>query len=120
MSLKNPRNTKLQRQSLRREMTSSEELLWDRVRGKQLLGLRFKRQYGLGPYILDFYVPQVKLCIEVDGGIHNSKEVKEKDLNRDAFMNENGIRVLRFRNEEIENEIESVVEIIKREILKND
>lgn len=120
MSLKNPRDTKFQSQLLRREMTSSEELLWDRVRGKQLLGLRFKRQYGLGPYILDFYVPQVKLCIEVDGGIHNLKEVKEKDKNRDAFMIENGIRVLRFRNDEIENEIGNVIDIIKLEILKND
>ena len=80
-------------------MTSAEELLWDRVRGKKLQGLRFKRQYGLGPYILDFYVPQVKLCIEVDGGIHNLKEVKEKDKNRDAFMKENGIKVVRFRND---------------------
>ena len=96
---KNPRNTKTLRQQYRREMTSAEELLWDRVRGKKLQGLRFKRQYGLGPYILDFYVPQVKLCIEVDGGIHNLKEVKEKDKNRDAFMKENGIKVVRFRND---------------------
>ena len=81
--------------------------------------MRFKRQYGLGPYILDFYVPKTKLCIEVDGGIHSMKEVKEKDINRDAFMKENGIRVLRFRNAEIENEIEKVIQIIETEILRS-
>ncbi|MEP1306507.1 MAG: DUF559 domain-containing protein [Balneola sp.] len=76
MNIKNPRNSLELRKSLRRSMTESEIRLWERVRKKQILGTRFKRQYGMGPYILDFYVPKANLCIEVDGSIHDLKEVK--------------------------------------------
>ena len=82
-----------------------------------MLGMRFKRPYGIGPYILDFFIPQANLCIEIDGGIHDVEEVKIKDTNKDAFLKRNGIHVLRFKNCEIENEIEKVIEMIKKELL---
>lgn len=69
MSLKNPRNTKALRRELRQNMTKAEIYLWERIRRKSL-GVRVKRQYGIGPYILDFYIPQLNLAIEVDGKIH--------------------------------------------------
>lgn len=78
MSIKNPRNSLEQRRTLRRSMTDAETLFWERVRNKQILDTRFKRQYGIAPYILDFYVPKANLCIEIDCGIHNLEEVREK------------------------------------------
>lgn len=108
MGLKNPRNTKDLRRELRQKMTEAESVLWENVRAKKL-GVNIKRQYGIGPYILDFYIPKISLAIEVDGGIHLKPEVKEKDINKDAFLNENGISVIRFRNEDVLNNLEKVL-----------
>ena len=113
MSLKNPRNTKSLRRQLRQNMTEAESILWERVRAKRL-GIKVKRQYGIGPYVLDFYIPKVKLAIEVDGGIHQRPEVKEKDINRDTFLKRNGIEVCRFTNDEILNEMDKVLREIKK------
>jgi very-short-patch-repair endonuclease len=112
MSIKNPRTTLEQRRELRRNQTKAEEILWNEIRARKL-GVKFRRQYGIGPYILDFYAPSIKLAIEADGGIHLKKEVQIKDRNRDAFLNRNEIRVLRFKNEEIENELDMVLSKIK-------
>lgn len=91
-------------------MTKAEALFWDKVRGKQLSGLRVKRQYGVGPYILDFYIPVKKIAIEIDGGIHQLHEVFTKDKNKDAFLVENGISVIRILNEDIASDLEGVIE----------
>lgn len=109
MSIKNPRKTLEQRRRLRRKMTEAEELFWSRVRNKQLDGLRVKRQYGLGPYILDFYIPKYKLAIELDGGVHSIELVIRKDQNKEAFLNENGISVLRLENEIVLKNIEAAL-----------
>ncbi|MFA5668762.1 MAG: endonuclease domain-containing protein [Balneolaceae bacterium] len=108
MSLKNPRNTRVLRKQLRNDMTIAEKMLWEKVR-KKSLGVRVKRLYGIGPYVLDFYIPQINLAIEVDGGIHLNPEVIIKDVNKDAFLNRNGIRVVRFKNEAILNNMEEVL-----------
>lgn len=91
-------------------MTPSERILWKYIRGKQLDGWRFRRQHGFGPYVLDFYCPTLKLCIEVDGNIHLIDEIKQKDDDRTIFLEKNGIRVIRFTNEEIEKDVNSVLE----------
>jgi very-short-patch-repair endonuclease len=109
MSLKNPKQTRQLRRDLRQNMTEAEGLLWQRIRNKKLCGVRVKRQYGIGPYILDFYVPKSQIAIEVDGKIHLKKEQQERDLNKDTFLTENGIRVVRFTNEEVLNNIEQVI-----------
>ena len=112
MSLKNPRNTKDLRRTLRKNMTEAEAILWERVRAKKL-GTKVKRQYGVGPYVLDFYIPKYNLAIEIDGKIHLNPDVKERDINRDAFLERNGIEVLRFTNNQVLNEIEQVLIKIK-------
>jgi very-short-patch-repair endonuclease len=71
-------------------MTPSERILWKYIRGKQLDGWRFRRQHGFGPYVLDFYCPTLKLCIEVDGNIHLIDEIKQKDDDRTIFLEKNG------------------------------
>lgn len=123
MSFKNPKKTKQLRRDLRRNMTKAEEILWQRVRNKQLCGVRVRRQYGFGSYVLDFYVPKISLAIEVDGGIHLSKNQKERDLNKDTFLNDNGIEVLRIKNEEIFDDLDYLVsklETIVNKKIKDD
>lgn len=109
MSIKNPRNTIGQRKKLRKNQTNAEELFWEAVRKKKVLGLRFKRQYGIGPYILDFFVAKKNLAIEIDGKIHEKEEVFIKDRNKDAFLSDNGISVLRIKNELVEQNLEKVI-----------
>ncbi|MEE3385666.1 MAG: endonuclease domain-containing protein [Prevotella sp.] len=107
------------RRLLRHDMTPSERLLWKHISDKQLDGWRFRRQHGFGPYVLDFYCPVLKLCIEVDGEIHQRTDVVEKDKERTSFLESNGIKVIRFTNDEIENDISDVLERIRRFINNN-
>ena len=70
----NLKDQKTLRQSLRNNSTAPEAILWRTLKGKQIDGLKFRRRFGLGPYVLDFYCPEIKLCIELDGEIHKSYE----------------------------------------------
>ena len=107
------------RRLLRHDMTPSERMLWKHISDKQLDGWRFRRQHGFGPYVLDFYCPVLKLCIEVDGELHQRTDVVEKDKERTSFLESNGIKVIRFTNDEIENDISDVLERIRRFINNN-
>ena len=100
---------------LRRTMTRPEEILWSLLRGKQLDDLRFRRQHPVGPYILDFYCTSAKLCIEIDGPSHDSMPAAGHDARRTAWLNEQGISVLRFSAEQIEDSREQVriLDVIK-------
>ena len=105
-------NLKYQKQirsQLRANMPKPEQVLWQRIRRKQL-GVKFRRQHGIGRYIVDFYCGELNLVIEIDGDSHFSDEGKEKDTIRDAFMEALGIKVLRFTNEEVMKQTESVLE----------
>ena len=105
-------NLKYQKQirsQLRANMPKPEQVLWQRIRRKQL-GVKFRRQHGIGRYIVDFYCAELNLVIEIDGDSHFSDEGKEKDTIRDAFMEALGIKVLRFTNEEVMKQTESVLE----------
>ncbi|APX06917.1 DNA methyltransferase [Vibrio campbellii] len=97
------------RSQLRSNMPKPEEVLWQKIRRKQL-GVKFRRQHGIGRYIVDFYCAELSLVIEIDGDSHFSTEGKEKDIIRDAFMEALGIKVLRFTNEEVMKQTESVLE----------
>ena len=108
--------TKEIRQLLRKTETPTERILWKYLRKKQLDGYRFRQQHGYGPYILDFYCPELKLCIELDGKVHDLPTIQQKDKDRTEFLNENKIYVLRFRNEEIEQNIEKVLSDIRNYI----
>ena len=108
--------TKEYRQILRRTTTPTENMLWRRLKGKQFDGLRFRQQHGYGPYVLDFYCPSLRLCIELDGNIHDEEQVRLKDEERTEFLLEQRIHVLRFRNEDVENDVEGVLERIREYI----
>lgn len=101
---------------LRKNMTDAEIHLWQRIKGKQLQGLQFYRQKPIGIYIVDFYCPQVKLILEIDGGQHYEKENMEKDRIRDEYFQKLGLKVLRFNNIEVLKNIDGVVESVNKEI----
>ena len=116
MNYSNHPVTKEFRQQLRREETPTERMLWKRLRSKQLDGFRFRQQHGFGPYVLDFYCPKLRLCIELDGSVHDSDEQQQRDAERTMFLNQNRIKVIRFKNEEIEEDIEKVLSTIRKYI----
>ena len=99
---------------LRKEMTDAEQQLWSQVRRKQILGIQFYRQKAVGPYIVDFHAPAVKLVIEVDGSQHLDAEHLIRDEVRDLFLKKQGLRVLRFDNRQVLLASGSVLEEIFR------
>ena len=103
-------------QFLRRNETIAEKLLWEKLRNNQLEGLKFRRQHPVNIYIADFYCHKFKLIIELDGKYHEEKEQKIKDQERDEVLKLNGLNILRFKNEEVEKNIDNVLIKIKNHI----
>ncbi len=97
--------------SLRNTMTYHEKLLWEKLKGKQICGVRFRRQHAIDFYIVDFYCHQAMLVVEVDGEIHFDRI--NYDDGRSAEMEKFGIKVIRFTNFEVENNIEKVIKRIE-------
>lgn len=110
MSDSNPIYTKDLRRQLRRDATSCELLLWHYIKGRQIEGLKFRRQHGYGPYVMDFFCTELRWCVEVDGKIHDTPENRQKDADRTSYLNQQGITVTRMKNEELENGVQGVVE----------
>lgn len=109
------RQTKLARE-LRRTETSAEELLRGRLRNRQLLGFKFRRQHQFGDYIADFFCRDANLVVECDGRINELNETWHHDQARDAYMISQGLRVLRFSNQRIFNDIESVLREVEQHL----
>lgn len=107
---------KQRRQELRRDQTDAEKALWDHIRNRQFYGIRFCRQYSVGPYILDFYCPPLKLAIELDGGQHAQDDNQEYDAARSAYLKTQGINVIRFWNHEVLQDIEGVLTLMAERI----
>ena len=107
-----------QRKALRNDSTSAECLMWRLLKGRQCGGYKFRRQQGIGPFILDFYCPELRLGIELDGSSHDYKY--EYDEGRTAFLSKQGIKVLRYRNEQVFCNPMWVVEDILRLIKDRD
>lgn len=103
------------RRNLRKDQTSEEKIIWQHLRKKQL-GYIFWRQYSVGPYVLDFYCPKLRLAIEIDGSQHTTKEGKEYDQERQQYLAGLNIKTLRFWNYEVRANLETVLEKIKKEM----
>jgi very-short-patch-repair endonuclease len=103
--------------ALRKSPTIAEDKLWQFVRGRKMLGKKFRRQHPFEEFILDFYCHECKLVIEIDGDYHLSKEQTVYDANRTAFLNEQGLSVLRFTNRQVMAEIDTVIRKVK-EVIK--
>ena len=98
--------------TLRREMTDAEARLWYALRRHGMASLKFRRQHPFGRYILDFYCPEGRLVIEIDGGQHFEAENASRDESRTRFLETHGLRVMRFTNLEVLNETGSVLDSI--------
>ena len=92
---------------MRGQPTAAEFKLWEAIRNRKLNGFRFRRQHAVGRFIVDFYCADAKLAVEVDGQIH--EKGREEDDARDVFLQSRGLRVMRFANQQVEIELDSVL-----------
>lgn len=106
------KNLKQASRDLRNNLTDAEKLLWSKLRGKQILGLQFYRQKPILNYIVDFYCPAADLVIECDGSQHFTAEGLEADRIRDEALAQLGLKVFRFDNGQLVEQLDSVVEVI--------
>jgi len=97
---------------LRRDSTDAEGLLWQLLRDRQLGGVKFRRQHQLGPFIVDFFTVSHGLAVEIDGGQHFDDAQASADAVRTAYLEERGVRVVRFSNLEVLKETDSVLSAI--------
>jgi very-short-patch-repair endonuclease len=116
MFINNKANNTEKRKSLRKNMTDEEVILWSFIKNSKLCNTKFRRQHSNGCYILDFYAPLIKLCIELDGSQHFSTLGIGYDNIRTEYLNSCGIRVLRFTNRDIRTNLNGVLVIIGNEI----
>ena len=120
--LYNKTSEKDKRQSLRNNMPPAEQLVWARLKGKQIENCKFRRQYSVGVFAIDFYAVEIKLAIEIDGDSHftDGAEVADRErqcsiLQRRGYANESsGIRFLRFTNLQVYEELDAVIEAISQ------
>ena len=94
---------------LRQEMTEAEKVFWTHTRGQKCQGIKFRRQHPIDSYVLDFYWAEKKVGIEIDGGVHEKPDIREYDEGRSKVLEAQGIRVIRFTNEEVKNNIAGVL-----------
>lgn len=113
--INNP-SLKNRRRRLRKKQTDAEYKLWQRLRNRQIQGFKFYRQYSVGSYILDFYCPQKKLVIELDGSQHLAAQ--KYDEARTASLEQFGITVIRFWDDTVLKETDLVVEVIWEKLLE--
>ena len=102
---------------LRRPLTPTEQILWQRLRDRQAGGLKFRRQHPIGWYIADFYCAEAKLVIEIDGEIHASQV--EYDQARTAWLESQGYRVVRYSNQQVRQDLDEVIADILMQCGKN-
>jgi len=101
------------RTSLRKSLTPAEATLWKLLKNSKLDGRKFRRQHSIGNYILDFYCPSEKLAVELDGAGHFSGQGEENDRERTAYLKKHDIRVIRFENRMVFEELEWVADVIR-------
>ena len=99
-------------------MPKAEVILWSRLKGKKMNGFKFRRQYGAGPFVVDFYCPRLKLAIEVDGDSHFEEGAEEYDKRRQKYIEKIGIKFLRITNTDVYENLNGVMQIIFEKIQK--
>jgi very-short-patch-repair endonuclease len=103
------RNTFEKAHELRYNMTKAEKKVWNELKNKNLFKVRFRRQLPVDIFVVDFYCHELKLAIEIDGSIHLEKEVSEYDAGRTHEIEKFGIKILRFTNDDVLNDINEVI-----------
>ena len=113
MKIYNRQKQKTIRQRLRTEGTPAEAALWLRLQQRRLGGLRWRRQFGVGPYVLDFYCPSARLAVELDGAVHDGPERRDYDAERTGHLATLGVRVVRFENRAVFDRPDAVLGAIR-------
>jgi very-short-patch-repair endonuclease len=116
MRIYNKKSVEDKRKILRNNMTEEEVILWSFIKEKKLSDIRFRRQYSVGPYIVDFYSIEYKLAIELDGGQHFEDDNVEYDKQRTKYLESLHIKVIRFTNFEIRKNLNGVLELISHTV----
>jgi very-short-patch-repair endonuclease len=117
-SIYNNPKKKDRRKELRNEGTAAEAVLWTYLQKRQLLGKKFRRQYSIGPYVVDFYCPECSLIVELDGARHFSILREDYEAERSRYLQKQNLQILRFENRILRENAESVLETIREAIRK--
>ena len=104
------------RKELRQTLTAAEALLWINLKGRNLNGKKFRRQHSIGPYIVDFFCPECRLAIELDGASHMTDNGTDADEPRTQFLKRFNVRVIRFENKAVFEDLEGVLADIRRKL----
>jgi len=116
MKLFNQTLLKEKRKELRNNATLSEKILWSKLKKGNVFNAKFRRQYSIGDYIVDFYCTELKLAIEIDGDSHFEEGAEKKDANRTKYLCEQGISIIRFTNNDVKKNLQQVLEEISKEV----
>ena len=108
------------RRRLRGLPTRSEAALWKALRRRQLHGRRFRRQHSIGRYVVDVYCPAERLAIELDGAVHRDPARADYDAERQRWLEAQGLRILRFSNDDVESQLDLVLDAIAAAFLPHD
>ncbi len=114
--LYNKTSEKEKRRSLRNNMPPAEKIIWSKLRCQQIENCKVRRQYSIAAFVVDFYCPELKLAIEIDGDSHYEDGIQEYDRERQAFIEDKGIEVLRFTNQKVYENLDGVLETISQAI----
>jgi very-short-patch-repair endonuclease len=117
-SLLNLSGMKSRRRELRNNPTAAEAVLWKCLQHRKLLEMKFRRQYSIGRYVVDFFCVECNLAVELDGAVHNDVMRQEYDAERTVFLQNQGVELVRFENREVFENIEGVLERIREAIRK--
>ena len=115
----NRSSEKEKRRILRKTMPKAEVILWFYLKGKKLHGYKFRRQYSIGRYVVDFYCPKIKLAIEIDGPSHFNPLARQYDSERQKYIESVGISFIRVTNLDIYENIDGVIQAISDYLIKN-
>ena len=114
--IRNIRSRETFRKKLRKSATAAEAVLWKHLQRRQISGKRFRRQHSFGRYIVDFYCPESRLIVELDGAAHYSITIDEYEAERTKYLEGLGLRVIRFENRELLDNLEAVLERIRQNL----
>jgi very-short-patch-repair endonuclease len=104
------------RRSLRNNMPLAEKIVWAKIRSQQIEKCRFRRQYSISAFVIDFYAPELKLALEIDGDSHFVEGAQAYDYEREAFLKDKGVKILRFTNSQVYENLDGVLEVIAHKI----
>jgi very-short-patch-repair endonuclease len=102
------------RRELRKNAPTPESIIWSKLRSRQMNNSKWRRQYGIGKYVLDFYCPAKRLAIEIDGESHFNEEAVAKDINREKILKSMRVEIIRFSNDEVMKNLEGVLSTINK------